>query len=264
MSLISIYTLLDMSDSSGICIVGYALNAKKLRKSSKCEVIKEITHINNETNINIKPSIMIINPLNQCNPIDDCTSSDILDNVNNSIMEWHGGGLADILLVNTNSNNQITSSSSTTNADNIVQFIPWDYEIPIENQAKFHVIIHKLTEDIDKLDKESIEKMKALESYLQTYTDTVIIDSIDAVRKVINREKTCIYLTNIQSKLQDKCPFTIPNYMIINRATTIDDIMDRFITQHLEFPVICKPLVACGTPDSHSMVSNNSSSIYYI
>jgi hypothetical protein len=42
------------------------------------------------------------------------------------------------------------------------------------------VIIHKLTEDIDR--KESEEKIAALNAYLKARPKTEIVDSLDAVR----------------------------------------------------------------------------------
>ena len=160
---------------------------------------------------------------------------------NSKLHEWHGGGLADILIANDNydrdtNDNTLSSSSlssssclrdndnNNNNNNNLVKFIHWDYEIPLERQPIVHVIIHKLTEDIDKNDYESKQKLLALELYLKKYPSTVIIDSIDSVRKVISRSRTCSYLHQIQLNLQHhQCPFTQPNFVIIDDDDNMND-----------------------------------------
>lgn len=277
-----------------VCIVGYALNAKKLRKSIK---------VNNNNNHNVKMSSVgssgsyaacSSDIYSGCGGVSSssCSSIDMTstvnkvtinhtttttttttsatpkkDNNNSKLHEWHGGGLADILIANNNydrdsNDNTLLSSSSSclennNNNNNLVKFIHWDYEIPLERQPIVHVIIHKLTEDIDKNDYESKQKLLALELYLKKYPSTVIIDTIDSVRKVISRSRTCSYLHQIQLNLQHhQCPFTQPNFVIVNDDDEMND--DRILTllesSQLEFPVICKPLEACGTPKSHDMV----------
>jgi hypothetical protein len=47
------------------------------------------------------------------------------------------------------------------------------------------------------------------------------------------------------------CPFSQPKYLIVE---DISRIISMFRASGLQFPVICKPVEACGTPTSHSMV----------
>jgi len=285
------------SYNDDVCIVGYALNAKKLRKSIK---------VNNNNNDNVElstvgstgsyihsgcggisssscssigmASTVFHNTINHNTATTTATTTTTTtststtpkkDNNNIKFHEWHGGGLADILIANNNydretNDNTLSSSSSSCLRDNdnnsnnnLVKFIHWDYEIPLERQPIVHVIIHKLTEDIDKNDNESKQKLLALELYLKKYPSTVIIDSIDSVRKVISRSRTCSYLHQIQLNLEHhQCPFTQPNFVIVDDDDnmTNDNILTLLESSQLEFPVICKPLEACGTPKSHNMV----------
>ena len=116
------------------------------------------------------------------------------------------------------------------------------------------------------------------------------MDPIEAVRHVISRSNVCIVLQNIISRYrpgapcyhtqsdtlgggpehakrikintmtaarstsneqQFPCPFGQPRYLIVE---DISQIHSEFMSSGLSFPVICKPLEACGTPTSHSMV----------
>ena len=123
-------------------------------------------------------------------------------------------------------------------------------------QPQFHVIVHKLTEDIDR--KESVEKISALKSYLEYYPKTVIVDSLDAVRKVISRRRCCESLENIIERLKSDCPFSQPDFFIIESEddSSPSNVLQLMKQRGIGFPVMCKPVEACGTPNSHKMVSS--------
>ena len=115
------------------------------------------------------------------------------------------------------------------------------------------MIFHKLTEDIDR--KESAEKIGALNAYLASHPKTFIVDPLDAVTKVISRARCCESLANIIKK--SKCiPFTQPRFVLIEsgQLDLVNHILLLMAAEGFGFPVICKPLEACGTPNSHRMV----------
>jgi hypothetical protein len=219
-----------MDNETGVCIVGYALNAKKLRKSSR-----DLSYAARN------PKLAIAQMESAKN--EGKRKADKL--------EWSGGGLSDILMDN---DEDIPSSSNNGLSNQAVKFVQWDPEVPPTLQPAFHIIIHKLTEDIDNNSSESRKKIKALEDYLTTHPDTIIVDSLDAVRKVISRERTCKHLREIQTQKKSECPFTQPNYTIVQIGTSTNDVCALFKANGLRFPIICKPIEACGTPNSHSMV----------
>ena len=211
------------TDIPGILLVGYALNPKKLRKSSNPE------EINNSLKIS---------------------------------KQWNGGGLADIL-----DNNWMNSESK-----NVLEFVQWDPNLDIANQPNFHILIHKLTEDIDAHYPSSTftqaqselstdnnftpNKIIALENLMKARPKLAVIDSIEAVWKVLSRARTCFTLDTIIKS--SKCSFRQPNYTLIpanNQSDECDiDILSQIIQHNIRFPIICKPVQACGTTISHHMV----------
>jgi len=136
-----------------------------------------------------------------------------------------------------------------------VTFVQLDHETPLSSQPHCDVIIHKLTEDIDNMAKESVAKISALEEYLKAHPRTVIVDPVDSVRKVISRARTCSHLRNIEQRLGKDCSFAQPAHVIIEDGATPEDIAAKLVEHGLSFPIICKPIQACGTPNSHNMVS---------
>jgi inositol-1,3,4-trisphosphate 5/6-kinase/inositol-tetrakisphosphate 1-kinase len=232
-----------LGSNNTTCIVGYALNPKKLRRSG---VSTEIQPFNSSNNNNISTNI---------DTIIESTNNEDINQIIDIIKQkpiWKGGGLADIL------------GDGKSIIDG-VQFIPWDPEVPVHLQPKFQVLIHKLTEDIDR--KESIEKIKSLNLYLSYYPDCDIVDPLHCVRKVISRGRTCECLLRIQYNYKEemklknnlitnvnKCPISQPKFILLYESLTNHEILQLMKENGLTFPVICKPDEACGTPNSHSMI----------
>jgi hypothetical protein len=117
----------------------------------------------------------------------------------------------------------------------------------------FDVIIHKLTEDLDSSEQESVSKVLAISDYLLQHPSTVIVDPFSAVHKVISRSRTCHTLQRLIDSVSN-CPFSQPKFAVAESPAIIAEFIRR---SGLRYPVICKPIEACGTPNSHSMVKIN-------
>lgn len=204
------------------CVVGYALNAKKLRKSS---------------HDGMTTSCGGGEPLKSASP----------EKRKSCQYNWKGGGLSDIL----ESSLPVSGNLVTDN----VKFVQLDYEVPLAAQPKCDVIIHKLTEDIDNDSKESVAKINLINTYLEAFPLTVIVDPISCVRKVISRARTCEHLSNIERRMGKACSFAQPAYIIAEESVGTQQIAKQLAESGLSYPLICKPIQACGTPHSHNMVS---------
>lgn len=228
-----------------VCVVGYALNAKKLRKSSHDRSLRSDCSPSRGNDKLDKHTM--------------CAETTVIRKLSDAAAccmehEWKGGGLADIL-----DSNSLSSPQGKDRAS--VHFVQLDHDVPLASQPKCHVIIHKLTEDIDNPSKDSTAKIGALGAYLQHNPQTIIVDPIDSVRKVISRARTCNHLSEIQRHMQDRCPFTQPRYCVVEEKQSTADIANQLKALHFSYPIICKPVQACGTPNSHNMVSNRPHSL---
>ena len=133
------------------CIVGYALNPKKLRKSNS-----EIGDLTPPTT-SCRKQLPCKNDKDSPSLVPLGTDVSVQSQLQ---LIWRGGGLADIV-----------SGGLTCEG---VQFVQWYPEIPANEQPHFDVIIHKLTEDIEK----SSDKIRSLEQYLKLNPETIIIDPL--------------------------------------------------------------------------------------
>lgn len=151
---------------------------------------------------------------------------------------WKGGGLADIL---------------TEEVLDNVSFEAFDFDKPIHQQGFYHIILHKLTEDIRSSDEDSKHKIRAIQQYLKRYPATVMVDSIESVEKVTSRARVCQVIQDILNNLSmiRKSLFRQPKFVIVERH---EDLYEKVSSSHLRFPLICKPIEACGTANSHNLV----------
>ena len=151
-----------------------------------------------------------------------------------------------------------------------MSFVHFDPALSPGEQPKFDVLVHKLTEDLVQ-QAQPPSKLSAVEAYLAANPDVPIVDPLAAVRNVVSREMTCLALDRIassspssSSSSSSPSPRLQPRYFCYSRPSTPppppnpntpSPSFESLMAQHsLSFPVICKPVIACGTPTSHQMV----------
>ncbi|GMI11412.1 hypothetical protein TrVE_jg932 [Triparma verrucosa] len=131
--------------------------------------------------------------------------------------------------------------------ERILKFINIDPSYPIPPQlppnTHLHCLIHKLTEDIlTSSSPISSSRLSNLETYC-SQNKTTLIDPPSSVAHLMNRD-------TIQKKLT-KClgREKVPKWIVFEEGGGEEDVEEG----GLEYPIICKPLDAAGTPGSHRM-----------
>jgi len=223
-----------------VCRVGYALNPKKLRKAKPVDDGPE----------NAEP--------------EDASRATV---VSAEKTPWCGGGLATIVGLDQQAEGAAGEAEGEVEVDGVVF-------APLADGGEFHVILHKLTEDLD-LDPDPepctylspspspspdsrSEKLRDLQQYLSKHPHTAVVDPVENVRTVVNRATTCAVLQKVQQRLRGACPFAQPAFAVLDgprqgQVSDSESILATMRAHGLSFPVICKPLKACGTPESHNM-----------
>ena len=222
-----------------ICKVGYALNQKKLRKSKRQKADS---------------------------PSQACSSS----------VKWQGGGLADIIFGFNNDGQpledvQFRQFTTDTKANDNMYHDESCSKDGLGNDDCYDVIIHKLTEDLEKSDDlSSIHKLNRLQAYLKSHPHTVIIDPLESVKKVTSRIRSCENISQIKSTVFEchgiVCRLAQPNYFVVPEMNLIHN-SDKFaiaMKQHgITYPIICKSSTACGSVSAHIMVCFFKYSLFY-
>lgn len=106
-------------------------------------------------------------------------------------------------------------------------------------------------------DSDSANKIDTIKDYLYRHPSTSIIDPFEAVRAVVSRARTCRRLRELEDDFgrshagRKRCPFRQPRFAVSESPELLGEAVQ---CAGLSFPVICKPIEACGRPLSHSMV----------
>jgi len=123
----------------------------------------------------------------------------------------------------------------------------------IKRRGRWDLILHKLSEDVMNrtTNVESRTKVEFIERYLDLNPQTVVIDSISSIETIVSRKSTSLIL---ESALQFKT-VRAPKYFYVEDATELgsSSFCERMRRNGMEFPLICKPVEACGTAASHRL-----------
>lgn len=129
-----------------------------------------------------------------------------------------------------------------------VEVIRIDLTQRIEDQGKFVLIIHKMTNVMDGHNMECNLELNSLYKYSKDHPEVIIIDKLDNVATSLDREEMTEILQSIQWTLNDQV--SIPKSVLLERSD-LDNIINS--TKTLNFPIIAKPKIA-----SVSLKSTNS------
>lgn len=121
----------------------------------------------------------------------------------------------------------------------------------LEAQGHFDVILFKITDELvastTQGDKEAAKIVDNMKSYLAKHPTIAVIDPLDCQQKVLDR----LSINEILAKVEKGVP---PEYMVrMPRQISVEKEADEYNVTNLNFPVVCKTTLACGTVESHKM-----------
>lgn len=144
-----------------------------------------------------------------------------------------------------------------------VVFKQLDLSRELADQGTFDVILHKLSEDIMYRDEDPVSaaRLDRIERYRELNRACAVLDPIAGVEQVINRVSTLKVLQSTYEKYNGPkngsrgsmpCP---PKFIVVEAQGIASQEIWRVIEKAgLRYPLICKPIQACGTLGSHSML----------
>ncbi|OQR93693.1 inositol-tetrakisphosphate 1-kinase 4-like [Thraustotheca clavata] len=116
------------------------------------------------------------------------------------------------------------------------------------------VLLHKLAHDMvfESLgEAKSIKNMRTMKEYIAKHPHIRIVDPLDGVRLLTNRQDVCVMLAALAKS--SGLAFSIPNYAIIDSIEAKEAAIADINSGKLRLPVMAKSLEACGTDASHLM-----------
>lgn len=127
-----------------------------------------------------------------------------------------------------------------------------DLNLSLESQGPFHVFLHKLTDILahaENGDQNAKEIISRVREYFYHHPETIVIDPLDNIKNLCNRYKSYEILQN-GIELADI--FT-PRFMEIKSKDIVENA-SLLKAKGINFPLVCKPLIAHGSSDAHKMM----------
>ncbi|XP_039478810.1 inositol-tetrakisphosphate 1-kinase-like isoform X2 [Oreochromis aureus] len=128
-----------------------------------------------------------------------------------------------------------------------------DLTQPLGPQGPFDIILHKLSDVIVEAehDSQSQQLLDNFQSYVSAHPDTVLLDPLPAMAKLLDRFVSCRIMSQLNSSLRD-WRICSPPCLEVHSGNDLSSIQQAVIRQGLTFPLICKTRVAHGSY-SHEM-----------
>ncbi|DBA81431.1 TPA: Inositol-tetrakisphosphate 1-kinase, variant 2 [Trebouxia sp. C0004] len=139
-----------------------------------------------------------------------------------------------------------------------VCFVPVDFGQPLEQQGPFDVMLHKATDELISRGPKQLPEFSAriasLAAYTKAHPETVLVDSLDTVHQVIDRQTLTVCLEEAATAARAQ-GFAVqtPTSIQVDRLGPDAETRHLLAQSGIRLPCIVKPRVACGTPEAHQM-----------
>lgn len=131
------------------------------------------------------------------------------------------------------------------------ELVKIDINRPLEDQGSFVAIVHKLTDFLIKAEKGDTQAKtvcEAFQKYVDDHPDIVMIDPLPNQKKLTDRYRQYKFVVN---ELNKKGDTFIPAFVELSTANICEN-MAKMEAAGIDFPIVCKPLLAHGST-AHQM-----------
>ncbi|KAK3591781.1 hypothetical protein CHS0354_007630 [Potamilus streckersoni] len=135
-----------------------------------------------------------------------------------------------------------------------IELLKLDLDIPLEDQGPFDLILHKFTDILVKAEQGHNEEKKYMEniqSYIDRHPECIIVDPLEMIRKLLDRYEQ--YQLALQCDLVDTDSFVFTPTFVELTSIDKEENNRKLKESQVQFPIICKPVVAHGTKTCHQM-----------
>eukprot|EP01087_Luapelamoeba_hula_P023976 TRINITY_DN896_c0_g1_i1.p1 TRINITY_DN896_c0_g1~~TRINITY_DN896_c0_g1_i1.p1 ORF type:complete len:371 (-),score=80.70 TRINITY_DN896_c0_g1_i1:53-1108(-) len=132
-----------------------------------------------------------------------------------------------------------------------VRTVRIDLQRSLDDQGPFQTILHKVTDELVTADEPSLARLHKLETYLGAHPSIVNVVAFENQRLLTNRCKVYETLREVDGAGDGVSYVSNPKFMVIEQQ--VEDYGPILQEHNIQFPVMAKPLPACGTAASHQM-----------
>ncbi|XP_045168176.1 inositol-tetrakisphosphate 1-kinase-like [Mercenaria mercenaria] len=135
-----------------------------------------------------------------------------------------------------------------------VELLKIDIEKPLEEQGPFDMILHKFTDILVKAQHGYITEqriMRNIEDYIDSHPECIVVDPLDGIRKLLDRHEQYNLVLDCNTVNTESYMF-IPTFVDLT-SKDVDENRKKLLDANVQYPFVCKPIVAHGTQDCHKM-----------
>ncbi|XP_059160505.1 inositol-tetrakisphosphate 1-kinase-like [Physella acuta] len=134
-----------------------------------------------------------------------------------------------------------------------IDLIQIDLNQSLETQGPFDLLVHKVTDLLaTAIDghQPSQRAVRNLEVYIQNHPETVVLDPLDSIRRLLDRYTQYQRVSTSGIMKDQRC--MIPTFVELN-STDREENKGKLARAGVTFPLVCKPILAHGSTYAHQM-----------
>ncbi|RUS79869.1 hypothetical protein EGW08_012347, partial [Elysia chlorotica] len=127
-----------------------------------------------------------------------------------------------------------------------IELVEINLDVTLEAQGPFDLIIHKVTDIIARANDGHVPSKNAianLEDYLRLHPGCVVMDPLDSIRRLLNRNTQYSLVLHSDMVKDRRC--TVPTFVALYGSDT-EENKERLAQADVTFPLVCKPMLAHG------------------
>jgi len=119
------------------------------------------------------------------------------------------------------------------------------------DKCPYDIIVHKLTDELSNPSKkENLSTVTSIQNLVKHYPNLLQVDPLENQRPVVDRNVLSNLLDRL-NQLPKELNIKNPQFVVINeKQDSYQSILDK---HNIHYPVVCKPIQACGSTESHFM-----------
>ncbi|KAI8091036.1 inositol-tetrakisphosphate 1-kinase [Gilbertella persicaria] len=134
-----------------------------------------------------------------------------------------------------------------------IRIIHIDLSMPIEDQGKLDLVVHKMTDLVAKIERGDTEAEKLYQrfiKYSKEHPEVIVIDAWPNIEKVLDRMSLYHHtkLCAARDMIEGKPLFHVP------KSFALDSVRDWKNDMDIKFPAMCKRRTACSSTEAHQMI----------
>jgi inositol-1,3,4-trisphosphate 5/6-kinase/inositol-tetrakisphosphate 1-kinase len=123
-----------------------------------------------------------------------------------------------------------------------IDLVKIDFDRPLDEQGPFSVILHKLTDQMSRVQDGSMTHIDIFQLYTKQNPETIVIDPINNVMRLLDRRHQYTDVRDCDV-LETNYRYFIPSFVELT-SSDVNENRRLLLENDVRFPIVCKPSVS--------------------